>query len=519
MSGPDVFLSYNRKDIDVARPIAEALETEGLSVWWDQALRSGDAYDEVTEQALRSARAVVVLWSKRSVASRWVRTEATIADRNKTLVPAMIEPCERPIMFELTQSAELCDWSGDTGDPAWRAFVADVKAMVGARRSGVTPDVLTTRRTKPDAIVRESHAIEDRPSLAILPFRNRSRIEDDEIFADGMVEDIVAALAQGANVKVLASMATAHLKDAAATDIAKIGQQLNVRYLLEGNVRRAGTAFQVTTQLIEASSGHVVWSGRFARSLSELADLQEELTLEVAVALDAKVSTIEMEQALRKPGNLTAWEAVLRSQAMFRHIDSETLERSVLEARQAVEIAPEYGLGHATLASALAVHYMFEVPDNEELVDEIRSAIDRALEFDHGSSRVLGQVAQAYCLSGFPDEGLIRARQAIEKAPNDGYAHYILAMASSMLNRYEDAIEHCEIAASFMPGVFTVFYVKAWHANALIRSGRWAEGEDVYDECLTIGPDFAIGQYHKAMFCWRDGRREQGRAIVRKLRQ
>ena len=106
MTTADIFLSYNREDSDTARRFAEGLEREGFSVWWDQTLRSGEAYDEVTEAALKSAKAVVVLWSPRSVVSRWVLAEATIADRNKTLVPVMIEPCERPIMFELTQTAE-----------------------------------------------------------------------------------------------------------------------------------------------------------------------------------------------------------------------------------------------------------------------------------------------------------------------------------------------------------------------------------------------------------------------------
>ncbi|WP_411286296.1 toll/interleukin-1 receptor domain-containing protein, partial [Phenylobacterium sp.] len=81
---PDVFLSYNREDQADARQFAEAFEADGLAVWWDAALRSGEAYDQVTEEALRSAKAVVVLWSKRSVVSRWVRAEATLADRQKT---------------------------------------------------------------------------------------------------------------------------------------------------------------------------------------------------------------------------------------------------------------------------------------------------------------------------------------------------------------------------------------------------------------------------------------------------
>src|SRR5262245_11867638 len=117
----DVFLSYNREDQTTARRFAEAFEAHSLSVWWDVTLRPGEAYDEVTEKALRTARAVVVLWSKKSVESRWVRAEATLAQRNGTFVPVMIEPCERPIMFELTQSAELFDWHGDVADKRWLA--------------------------------------------------------------------------------------------------------------------------------------------------------------------------------------------------------------------------------------------------------------------------------------------------------------------------------------------------------------------------------------------------------------
>jgi hypothetical protein len=123
----DIFLSYNREDQARAKMFAQGFEAQGLTVWWDTALRSGEAYDEVTEAALRAARPVVVLWSPRSVVSRWVRAEATIADRCKTLVPVTIEPCERPIMFELTQTAELSHWRGDAADKAWLAFLDDVR--------------------------------------------------------------------------------------------------------------------------------------------------------------------------------------------------------------------------------------------------------------------------------------------------------------------------------------------------------------------------------------------------------
>ena len=127
---PDVFLSYNREDQQKAKMIAKALEGEGLKVWWDTVLRAGETYDEVTEKRLRDAKSVVVLWSSRSVRSKWVRAEATLGDRKAALIPVMIEACDRPIMFELIQTADLTQWNGDAQDGNWRSLVDDVRAKV-----------------------------------------------------------------------------------------------------------------------------------------------------------------------------------------------------------------------------------------------------------------------------------------------------------------------------------------------------------------------------------------------------
>ena len=134
MSGTDIFISYARTDRPTARVFAECLAEEGFQVWWDASLHSGETFDEVIEQRLRDARAVVVLWSPRSVASRWVRAEATLADRRNKLVPAIIEACDRPIVFELTHTAELADWHGDRSDVRWQQFVEDLHRLVNAAR-------------------------------------------------------------------------------------------------------------------------------------------------------------------------------------------------------------------------------------------------------------------------------------------------------------------------------------------------------------------------------------------------
>jgi TIR domain len=110
----DVFLSYKSEDRPSAKVIADALEAEGISVWWDPALHTGQDYQDVIENNLRDAAVVVVLWSPRSVKSRWVRSEATIGDRKGALVPVMVEPCDRPVAFEAERTAR--------NDLGWRVL-------------------------------------------------------------------------------------------------------------------------------------------------------------------------------------------------------------------------------------------------------------------------------------------------------------------------------------------------------------------------------------------------------------
>lgn len=134
----DVFISYQSKDRASAMLVAQALTAEGYDPWWDPELRNGQSYDAVIEQQLRTVGAVIVLWSPHSAASNWVRAEATIAQRRGVLLPAMLEPCELPVAFELMQTADLTNWWGDQQDWRWRRLMEDLAALL-------TPDLRETR--------------------------------------------------------------------------------------------------------------------------------------------------------------------------------------------------------------------------------------------------------------------------------------------------------------------------------------------------------------------------------------
>jgi adenylate cyclase len=345
---PDIFLSYNREDQATARRFAEAFTAEGMEVWWDTTLRAGEAYDEVTEDALKTAKAVVVLWSPRSVVSRWVRAEATQADRNKTLVPVTIEPCTRPIMFELTQTADLSTWDGSSTDKAWQSFMADVRRFLQV--GGTVPAPAPSAAPPAGAVARPP----GRLSICVLPFANMSRDDEQEYFADGISEDIITDLSKVSALSVI-SRNSAFTFKGKHVDLPQVARQLQVTHVLEGSVRKAGDRIRITAQLIDGSTNDHVWAERYDRDLSDIFALQDEISQEIVEALKLTLFP-EEKKAIEDRGasNVEAYDLYLRARALHRQQGATELRRSIEIFHEALALDPQFvpawrGLYHAHL--------------------------------------------------------------------------------------------------------------------------------------------------------------------------
>jgi hypothetical protein len=127
----DVFISYSRTDKGYARLVATTLEAEGISVWWDSDLVPGDEYDAEIERQIATAKCVLVIWSRESVKSRWVRSEATAGDDRKILIPVAKEPVRLPLAFRLLQTEDLSNWQGERDAEAWQRVLFQVRALLG----------------------------------------------------------------------------------------------------------------------------------------------------------------------------------------------------------------------------------------------------------------------------------------------------------------------------------------------------------------------------------------------------
>jgi TolB-like protein len=429
-------------------------------------------------------------------------------------VPAMIEPCERPIMFELTQTADLSRWTGDEADRTWRAFVADIRRFVGA---GPSESIAQGPAPMPAAAAVPTSR-DYRPSLAILPFTNRSGDKTDDVFADGMVEDLISALTASSNIKVIAQSATIVYRRN-VSDVRTIGRELGVRYLLEGNVRRLGASLRVTAQLVEAANGAILWSQKFDRALADLADLQELLVTEVAGNLGVQVERAEMEQALKKPGELTAWEAVMKSRASTERATRDSMSTAIIEARAAIDIAPEYAMAQATLAYALGGFYFtWTGGHDEEMGREARVHARRALALDANNATVLALSAVALGFSGSWQDALTYAQRALELNPNFALPHQALALAYIRFNKPDEAIRHLDAEIVLAPRGYMMYLNSSHRGIAHFQAGRTEQALQATDHALVLYPGFMWALKDKAVYCEKLGQHEDALEVVRQLR-
>ena len=136
----EIFLSYKSEDRPRAKIIAEALEQQGYSVWWDMTIPPGKTFDEVIEKALDSAKCVVVLWSRKSVLSDWVKEEASVAVKRRILLPVLIDDVKIPIGFKRIQAARLVDWQGTLPNPEFDLLLKSVAEIVGRKEPLEVPN-------------------------------------------------------------------------------------------------------------------------------------------------------------------------------------------------------------------------------------------------------------------------------------------------------------------------------------------------------------------------------------------
>ena len=518
----DVFLSYSREDQATARRFAEGFEHEGFSVWWDQTLNVGEAFDRVTEQALDDAKAVVVLWSKHSVDSRWVRAEATQAQASGRLVPVMIESCRRPIMFELTHTAELQDWNGELTDARWQSFIDGLRRIVG--KAAPSP----AGATSATFIAPASDELFKRPAVAVLPFANLSGEPEQEYFVDGITQDIVSGLSYWRWFPVIARNSTLVYKKQ-SVDIKEIGQKLGAKYVLEGSVRKAGGRVRITAQLIDATTGHQLWSQRYDRELTDIFEVQDEITGSIVASLEPELQRAEQQRAMRKPPqNLGSWDCCQHALAHQWKFTPEDYVEAIRFARRAIELDATSSYARSMLAICLYEQVMagwsadatrsfresFEAACEAVALDDgdwlghfmkgmgylwTQRAYDLGIQENRRAVTLNPSAPGAYhglaCLLSFTGnwaEAIPPLHKLLRLDPQYRFAGSALAdisLAHLLLRELETAREFAQKAIQAQPG-----FVRSYQrlACCLGHMGQESHAREVVEQLLHRQPDFSL---------------------------
>ena len=459
---PDIFLSYSRTDLAIAGQLAAALIAAGHSVWWDQALKAGEVYDRVTETALREARAVVVLWSKASVQSDWVRSEATVALQRGALVPVMIEDCQRPVMFELRQSADLIGWKGNRRDPRLAALLADVARQLGAPAvaAAVAPAPTgPSRRLLIGGAVGAAalaaggfgawrgfggKAAAASTSIAVLPFANLSGDPAQAYFADGIAEELRSALATVAGLRVAARTSSELVRNVSITEAAA---KLGVAYVLTGSVRRGGGKIRVTAQLLDGETGLESWSQAYDRPVGDVLEVQTGIAASVAKALSLQFGkAASLAGGTRNP---VAYDAYLRATGS-QFLGPDDYRAALVDIDAAVAADPNFALAHGFRALILV---------NLGAVDAEPAAIlNQSIQASERAIALMPQLRIAYAALGRARElklDFAAADAAFAKAaslpPGTGRGIILEAQHQSEMGRHAAALALAELAVSRDP--------------------------------------------------------------------
>jgi len=196
----------------------------------------------------------------------------------------------------------------------------------------------------------KSPAMDAKPAIAVLPWTNQSDDSARDYFSDGLTQDIISALGRFSALTVL-SWNAVHAYKAKPASPEEIGRALSVSYVVEGSVRQTADRVRVTTQLVDARQGRVLWSARFDEPLADVFTLQDKITAQIASALALRVTQIEQRRVLAKPTeNLEAYDYVLRARPALQHPTRSNVAEARTLLKRAIELDPNYAAAYAALA-------------------------------------------------------------------------------------------------------------------------------------------------------------------------
>jgi serine/threonine-protein kinase len=331
------------------------------------------------------------------------------------------------------------------------------------------------------------------PSVAVLPFLSLSANPENEFFADGITEDVIAQLTKIRSLKVISRTSVMPFKKREQS-LREIGATLQVATLLEGSVRQAGDRVRIVAQLIDAETDRHLWAETYDRQLTDIFAIQTDVALQIAAALKAELSPDERTRIHREPtSDVRAYQLYLQGRHCYTRYTEESIRKGIEYFRQAIVVDPGYALAHVGLALVYAEFAAGQGggPLREDVAyQEAMEAVTRALALDSGLGEAHSVLALLKCVHDFDWTGAEQEfKLALELSPGaaDIYDHY--GWLCSALERYDEALVLVKRAQELDPVAH-----RADLATTLLRAGRHEEALEAALRCVEFEPELARGR-------------------------
>lgn len=473
----DVFLSYARTDKARIAPLVKVIEAAGMTVWWDPEIVPGHEFDQQIVAELKAASAVVVVWTPASVASRWVRGEAREGAERGILVPVRFEGAELPIDVRAFHTTDFDGWGEDPDSPQAKELLRALDAMM---RRKSAPQSSATKHEQPAMIPRIAP---DRVTLGVLPFVNMSGDPEQEFFSDGITADIITELSRWRLLAVRSHLSSFRFRNP-TNDLKQVARELDVRFLVEGSVRRMGSRIRVNIQLVDCDSGSHVWGEKFDRDASEIFAVQDHLVHTIVSTLVGRVQASGAYQARRKPpASLAAYECVLKGNALVWDNPEGVAEAAEL-FKKAIQIDPEYGLPHALLAALCWRKWEVAATDSDDALEESLTLAKRAVELDENDSTCFSILGQSLLFKRSFDLALQHMRRSVEMNPSNQWNAADFGSVLIYTGQAEEALAWFKRAKEIDP-----YFDPPWYSRALGQAymilQRYPEALAAFDHSPT----------------------------------
>ena len=331
-------------------------------------------------------------------------------------------------------------------------------------------------------------ALSDKPSIAVMPFKNLSDDQAQEYFSDGITNDVITDLSKFSELLVIASNSVFVYKGK-PMKAQKINQELGARYILEGSVQRAGEKIRVNAQLIDASSGHHIWAERYDRDLKDLFAVQDEIVQTIVATLAVKIDAKELVRVMRKDTeNLEAYDYVLRGWEYYSRATRSANYKARQMFEKAIELDPHYATAYVGLGTTYLRHFAYGWTEfADQSLQRTHYLAQKALSLDGSSPSAHALLGAVYRFRMQYDLAIKGYERAIELNPNDAYSHAERGALMNYSGQTDKAIQALETARRFNPHMRPSDYMQLGLAYYLRE--RYAEAIGTLEQGIGWFPD------------------------------